>query len=698
MDNMDDNSPALDLDPDQDGDNDVMNPDESGETEAAPPDTSNETASYNAADTQPGAVMGRLAQMQQLVKAASLHGWHSIGMQSSDPLAQLGAYGMEGQGYAGGGLVKGYEDGGDTGDDQSNFVQYLDTAGGGGDNEQEPIPPPMSDDTTPPVTQAPESNEEQQLDTRQNFLNTFGAGTQRQNQAIQQQRAAIPEGQGEQDEAKAQERLNDQRNSLLGRASNAVVDMAQGQGNTPLVPGAFGQTFKKFLDYLHPVDPDGSPHVSDFLKGAYGMPPQTVQAIEYAVDPKGEMDPVERKAKMIEYAKDKGGMGAAAAALQKMRVDYNLSRAFAASKLQDGDIGAAIQGANKAFEAPFGESIHFSGDTPGQVKAIIVSDGKLTSYTMDQSHFQHLLTGVGEFDNFIHDGVKNTIASLATPDFSAYQKPPSDNVQGPSQPPAEKAPTTPPAATPTPQAAPSGDLNASRLLHTFTPQEIAAEQNRKGPRMPEGLMELGISPALYWYGHSQGWNSKDFVDLALKARQGDNSMIAAQKAYQLQGLRGNQAEQRQQERLGSQADLLNTRENFANARQQTTEQGKNTRFDAATVNKFNAALAKLQAAGRTDRNASNRAAILKDAIANNQGDFQGMKNYLKERGIDYDKEIENQGTAPQPLSTLQGPMTTSTPATSQIRQNAPQAQQQAPQYRIINTPQGLRRVPVNQQQ
>jgi hypothetical protein len=105
------------------------------------------------------------------------------------------------------------------------------------------------------------------------------------------------------------------------------------------------------------------------LGGAKAMDPNIVRAIEYALDPQGSMPPVEKKMRAVQHAYQKGlqqtgdpreAANAALGVLQHQRKNYDMWRTAAAVKMHHGDIGSAIEAANKAFEAPFGHTVHFA--------------------------------------------------------------------------------------------------------------------------------------------------------------------------------------------------------------------------------------------------------------------------------------------------------------------------------------------------
>ena len=114
----------------------------------------------------------------------------------------------------------------------------------------------------------------------------------------------------------------------------------------------------------------------------------------------------------------------------------------AAVKLDQGDMDSALHAANQAFQAPFGENVHFaqSGGGTGVTATITDDKGKVQgTFAMAPDQFSMLLHKHAQFDALAANGVFNTFSqmsgSMGEPQGPQQPSPQAQGPQGPQQPP-----------------------------------------------------------------------------------------------------------------------------------------------------------------------------------------------------------------------------------------------------------------------
>lgn len=158
-----------------------------------------------------------------------------------------------------------------------------------------------------------------------------------------------------------------------------------------------------------------------YLMGDKAADAQTGAAVKYAVDKDGSQPPHVVNQKAVQYAYVRGmengtgnptdGMDPAQGMLQLQRREYDMWRTAAAVKLQHGDVGQAIEAANKAFaKGPFSHGITFRPATNGVTGIVTDDNGQVidqNSMTADQ--FASWLKTGAQFDKLLHEGVGTTL-------------------------------------------------------------------------------------------------------------------------------------------------------------------------------------------------------------------------------------------------------------------------------------------------
>ena len=446
-DDNDTNEPDNDAD-DQEGA--IPTSDSADNPEPAQDDTGGQTGAAGATGAQPapGAAQSpgsALSELLALVRAVQSYGMKQA-MQQGQPTQQAASF----------------EDGGST-------------------------TPPEEDDTTgaiptaaPQTPQTPQTPEEEGFATRQKALDkstlggAFGAAQQQKlNQARQdytsQQGSGTNTAGGEHD------------------FSNSPSPSEQQQSNM----GGFTPPHQAIQN----VASKGMENLKRYLSGDKAMDPNSVAGIGYAVDPQGTLPPVEKKMKMIQYAYQRimehtgdprEAMNGALGVFQHQRQEYGMWLTGAAVKLDQGDMGSALHAANQAFQAPFGENVHFaqSGGGTGVTATVTDDKGKVQgTFAMAPDQFSMLLHKHAQFDALAANGVFNTFSQMSGP---------MGEPQGPQQP-----AQTPPGAGPSqgpqqPAKRSDADIDAEFAKPNggnLTDEEVRQHDERHYPimRAPDGV-------------------------------------------------------------------------------------------------------------------------------------------------------------------------------------------------------------------
>ena len=605
-DDNDTNEPDNDAD-DQEGA--IPTSDSADNPEPAQDDTGGQTGAAGATGAQPapGAAQSpgsALSELLALVRAVQSYGMKQA-MQQGQPTQQAASF----------------EDGGST-------------------------TPPEEDDTTgaiptaaPQTPQTPQTPEEEGFATRQKALDkstlggAFGAAQQQKlNQARQdytsQQGSGTNTAGGEHD------------------FSNSPSPSEQQQSNM----GGFIPPHQAIQN----VASKGMENLKRYLSGDKAMDPNSVAGIGYAVDPQGTLPPVEKKMKMIQYAYQRimehtgdprEAMNGALGVFQHQRQEYGMWLTGAAVKLDQGDMGSALHAANQAFQAPFGENVHFaqSGGGTGVTATVTDDKGKVQgTFDMAPDQFSMLLHKHAQFDALAANGVFNTFSQMSGP---------MGEPQGPQQP-----AQTPAGAGPSqgPQQRSNADIDAEYAKPNggnLTDEEVRQHDERHYPimRAPQGVdrklfdQSNELFPMLSQNRQRVAW---------IAHQQGETAKLESKEKIA---------------RIGADAKVAGTtvaQENI-NKRAETRETGRQDRFDKGWEHRTQAALLKL--AGQNKNPADkNKHDYIHSMIAEHTGDPEGFKKALTDAGLNYERDILGQPGGPA------AQQTPATPAQGATPQGAPQ--------------------------
>jgi hypothetical protein len=168
---------------------------------------------------------------------------------------------------------------------------------------------------------------------------------------------------------------------------------AQDWSVTKKIPGALAAADTTAANVLGgPLMGDLHRRLTNFLRGSNAMDPQTQSALVNAVDPNNIKSPNQQSLDTLEYATEKAGPAAAAALMQGQVQKYDALRFYAANAVGAGNIGSAVDAANRAFKnLPVEESIHFEANHGNVTATVTDPDGQPQAYTLNPTQFQKLL-------------------------------------------------------------------------------------------------------------------------------------------------------------------------------------------------------------------------------------------------------------------------------------------------------------------
>lgn len=614
-DTPEDTSPAIqtsadqgdDTDPQDDGDQDQPDPNASG-----------------GSGPVPGAAQSNGPQMSELValvRAVSQYGFKMAQQGGGQAPAQAGqAPGQpqqqapqdqgppqgQSQGYALGGLVRGYDEGG-----AIPTQEEPDQDQTGGMQPDQPDQPQPADQGASQPTDSNSPREttpgEAALNTREQALDRSGLGGGAFGQSQHTKIAAARQELAEKGEAPGTEDRPSQSNpispdSIRGAVGGMAKQFMDGAANGPV-----GQAAQGLIKYL---------------KGDGAMDGNTSAAIGYAVDPNGNLPPVQKSMKMVQYAYSKGlqegdprtAMQLSLGVLQHQRQQYDMWRTGAAVKLSQGDVGSAIDAANKAFQGPFGENVHFMPSDGGKITATVTGDkGEVQgTFPMQPAQFQQLMQSHGKFDTLVHNGIFDTLSQLSAP---------------------------------TPQ---QGAAPAQRQQFANAPQSTAGtakpqtDQERypilKAPEGTDQKMFDQSKRIFPWV--SQNSQREQWIADQQEQQAGRSNKVDIAAA-------GNNGRNYRAE-LGAQTrtNINENTQQHQDARADTRESGRQERFDKGWENRTQAALIKAAGAKRDDPAERNKMTVAKSLLTQYAGDPDGFKSALKQYGIDYDRDVLQGGSSP----------------------------------------------------
>ena len=599
-DDNDTNEPDNDAD-DQEGA--IPTSDSTDDPESMQDDTGGQTgaAGVTGAQPAPGAAQspgGALSELLALVRAVQSYGMKQA-MQQGDATQQAASF----------------EDGGSTTPEEDDTTGAIPTA----------------------AAEGPKTPTEEGFDTREKALDKSGLGGAfgaAQHQRISQARQAYAGQQGS------------GTNTAGGEHdfSNSPSPSEQQQSNM----GGFIPPHQAIQN----VASKGMENLKRYLSGDKAMDPNSVAGIGYAVDPQGTLPPVEKKMKMIQYAYQRimehtgdprEAMNGALGVFQHQRQEYGMWLTGAAVKLDQGDMGSALHAANQAFQAPFGENVHFaqSGGGTGVTATVTDDKGKVQgTFGMAPDQFSMLLHKHAQFDALAANGVFNTFSQMSGPmgEPQGPQQPTPPQAQGPQQPPRRS----------------NEDIDAEFAKPNggnLTDEEVRQHDERHFPimRAPEGVdrklfdQSNEIFPMLSQNRERVAW---------LAHQQGETAKLESKEKIA---------------RIGAGAKVAGTtvtQENI-NKRADTREAGRQNRFDTGWEHRTQAALLKL--AGQQKNPADkNKHDYIHSMIAEHTGDPEGFKKALTDAGLDYERDILGQPGGPA------AQQTPATPAQGATPQGAPQ--------------------------
>jgi hypothetical protein len=174
--------------------------------------------------------------------------------------------------------------------------------------------------------------------------------------------------------------------------------------------------------------PANAKRIMRYLQGADAMDPNSVAAINNAVDPKGTLPEWQRNYQAFQYAQHMAGPDASWSMLQHFRKTYDAMRSYAAGAFDKGGYPSALEGMNKAYAAlPSMNHVNFTMGQNGITATVTNYDGKATGYNLTPDQFKALMTSKsGLFDTVavtpFHDIFKGIGAPPAQAD-SDFKRP-----------------------------------------------------------------------------------------------------------------------------------------------------------------------------------------------------------------------------------------------------------------------------------
>ena len=564
----------------------------------------------------------------------------SQGPAPSELLALVRAvhqYGMrQAQGGDQGGQSMSFEDGG------SVPAGALPTS----DDDNENVnPTPQPTDQQQPVAQQqpqpamPTTPTEDALNTREHALDKSGLGGAfgaAQHQKIDQARQAYQSGQG-------------------GNTTTAGGEHDfSGSPEPPQAqqtPSGFVPPHQAIRDQIQ----RSMEGLKRFIAGDKAVDGNTAAAIGYAVDPQGNLPPVEKKMKMVQYAYDKGmqtegdprtGMNLALGTLQHQRKEYDMWRTAAAVKLDQQDTTSALDAANKAFQAPFGDNVHFAQSSTGGITATVTDDKGTVQGTFDMApdQFSMLLHKHGKFDNLVQQGVLGTLSQMSGP---------MGEPQGPQQPFGPQQPQGP--QQPRKRSDEEIDQEfAKPNAGNLTDEEVRQHDERHFPimRAPEGVdrklfdQSNQMFPMVSQNAQRTAWIAQQQEQQAGRESKEKIANRTAEGRLALAKSNQEASMQRAQERDNASMQRTQLREGEHNAR--------SDRYWAERAREF---VIREAGKARNNPNSAKQLAIVKDALSQHENDQEGFRKALEEKGLNYERDILGTGAQQAPTANAQGAAT-----------------------------------------
>lgn len=413
------------------------------------------------------------------------------------------------------------------------------------------------------------------------------------------------------------------------------------------------QGVKSFMDATSALDPRTVPqnakNILDYLRGSKSVDGNTAAAIGYSVDPNGALPPVTKKMKMVQYAYQKGltqsgdprtAMDVALGVLQHQRKEYDMWRTGAAVKLSQSDVASAVDAANKAFQAPFGDNVHFAQSDGGVTATVTDAQGNVQgTFPMHTGQFDQLLKSAGKFDNLIHNGIFDTLSSLSKPTPGPYEGNGIAGI-GPNATYASKPQST----------QPQGDMLS--LPPEYAKAGVTPEMWKMSNDMFPWLSQN--TQRLQWVSNelqkNQQLTGKENVARIVSNGRTDRTMAAQQGQDRRQQVAQEGQTSRQGQRLDQASARQEVREAGQDRRQEQRQEAIGERFDKGWEQRTQAAFLKRQGDMRTkdDPVAAGKRKTAQILLGQHQGDPQGYRRELAQYGIDYDKDI--MGVKPAPTA------------------------------------------------
>ena len=521
-------------------------------------------------------------------------------------------------------------------DDSTSAPDSMADGGGEDDSAQQPTPAPSTAAPIPNAPQAP--NPVSELLALVRAINQYGLHIAQQQDAMgpqqgQQQQVqsyanggvirsfedggptdddpeAIPTAQPQQ--APQQAPQDEQQGALPIPPEEPGSQMGEGQSPVEqgLRQGGDNSPWNRIKAANAPIANDIGNAVSkagsailDYFRGKHAMDGQTKAAIDYSNNKDGGLpgNVVAQKGVQSAYIKglEQGGGDARSAAdparayLQATRREYEMWRTAAAAKLHGGDMGQAIELANKAFsKGPFDTSLTFKTTRTGMVTGIVTDDkgNWVNQASMPAEQFASWLQSGAKFDSLVHDGVSQTLENHVTggaqPSHEAQQN---EFFQ--------KYPANP---QPTQQ-----------------PQR-AAGQPQRGQGQPTEQQLMAQAERIFPW-HSQRQQRAQWVGQMLHQQASSSA-----------------SEGRLQDRLSEANQRLAIQEAGRDRRQGITEEGKNKRQEYSWKQRLQLAHDRLSNGSAADKN---KAFILRRTMDMHPEDNDAVRRELARQHLDYDELI-----------------------------------------------------------
>lgn len=663
--NNDDASPAI---PTQ-GDDTTDTPDsmsDAGDTSGGQPGT--DGPSDNSSMAAPGAAQSsgsKVSELQALIRAVSQYGFRMAQGQGGQP--QDAQQQPQSQSFEFGGMVLGFDEGGAipaTPDEDSG--SFMDRAkegfGQAAGMVQGAIDTPPA--KGPPEQAGPWTPKEEALNTREKALDKSGLGgafKQAQEGKIGAQRQDIAQNgdPSTQPQPMPGEQPNPGMVNAMGAIGNALGNPSgPGDMNPEVQPNSVGSAVGGMASqFMQGVSNSSSGKAAkgliDYLKGKDAMDGQTASAVGYAVDPLGNLPPVQKSMKMVQYAYMKGlqqdgdprtAMQLSLGVLQHQRQTYDMWRTGAAVKLDQSDVGSAIQAANKAFQGPFGDSVHFAATDGGKITATVTDDqGNVQGqFPMYPAQFGQLLKSHGKFDSLVHNGIFDTLAGLSVPTPTGNSTAaPGAGTAGPATAgPGSAAGGTPPAGSAAPQGMSEQEQDAEFAKPNAGKLSDAQVQQYNERHFPILRAPAGVDPQMFAQSRrlfpNVGDNDRREAWIAQQQEQEAVRKNKTEVAAAGNNGRNYRAELSNQTRR----DINTNTQEHQDSRATQREEGRDKRFTEGWQHNVQAAAIKAAAAAdRNDPTVARKTAIVKAALAAHFDDPAGFLKEIEAEGLNYERDV-----------------------------------------------------------